>query len=280
MHIVVICRFSLLGRCDWQAYRGKADEEIEDIALEQAEILYAPERMEARLASFEHITLASIAAQTDKRFHFLVLASEFMPEQYRARLDAMCARVPQVILRYFPMITAGDALKLMLEKMNINLADTVQFRLDDDDGLFVNYVQRLRHFSNNLSQVTDAFSLSFSGVLFSVVGGEFAGSYHWPVAFFSAGAAMRHPRATIFTFGHFGLQHRMTSLTVPGRLSLATHTGNNDTQEIDFHTIRRRGMRLIEPAQLETLVQRDFPYLTAEGRAIAGLPAQIAAAAE
>ncbi|WCR18530.1 glycosyltransferase [Paracoccus alcaliphilus] len=58
MKIVGICRFSLLGRGDWKVYQGKPDSEVEAIAAEQARKLFAPERMEQRLAAFEHLTLA------------------------------------------------------------------------------------------------------------------------------------------------------------------------------------------------------------------------------
>lgn len=58
MRIVGICRYSLLGRGDWHAYRGKTDAEVEAVAKEQAKLLFAKDRMNARLESFEHLTLA------------------------------------------------------------------------------------------------------------------------------------------------------------------------------------------------------------------------------
>lgn len=47
MRIVGICRYSLLGRGDWHAYRGKTDAEVEAVAKEQAKLLFAKDRMNA-----------------------------------------------------------------------------------------------------------------------------------------------------------------------------------------------------------------------------------------
>ncbi|CAM3188052.1 Putative rhamnosyl transferase [Paracoccus aminovorans] len=109
MQVVGICRFSLLGRGDWRPYRGKPDDEVGRIANEQAAKLFAPDRMERRLATFEHITLPSLKAQTDQNFIFLVAASELIPEEYKARLQKICDEVPQVVLRFFPLINVGKA---------------------------------------------------------------------------------------------------------------------------------------------------------------------------
>jgi len=63
-------------------------------APERASLLFDPARLESRLATFEHLTLASVKAQTDPDFTFVVLASAQMPECYQDRLEALCARVP------------------------------------------------------------------------------------------------------------------------------------------------------------------------------------------
>ena len=103
MRIVGLCRFSLVGRGDWRATRKKSPAEIGTMATDRAGMLFAPDRMEARFATFEHLTLASLKAQTDGDFTFVVLASSLMPEAWQDRLEALCASVPQVTLRYFPV---------------------------------------------------------------------------------------------------------------------------------------------------------------------------------
>lgn len=101
MRIVGICRYSLLGRGDWHAYRGKTDAEVEAVAREQAKLLFAKDRMNARLESFEHLTLASLRAQTDQDYTFIVLASEMMPKIYRDKLLSLCKDMPNVLVRFF-----------------------------------------------------------------------------------------------------------------------------------------------------------------------------------
>ena len=61
------------------------------MATDRAGMLFAPDRMEARFATFEHLTLASLKAQTDGDFTFVVLASSLMPETWQDRLEALCA---------------------------------------------------------------------------------------------------------------------------------------------------------------------------------------------
>ncbi len=109
---------------DWKVYRDKTDDEILPIALKQAEQLFQPERIEARLKTFEHLTLASMQAQTDDDFHFIVLASEMMPQPYREKLEEICSGVPQVTLRFF----GGDAGCRFGAKASLPRTQTVAFR--------------------------------------------------------------------------------------------------------------------------------------------------------
>ena len=81
----------MLGRGDWKAYKGKSDDELAAIYEQKADELFEVSRMEHRLATFEHLTLASMQAQSDQNFSFLVVSSDRMPIEYRRRLEK-CAR--------------------------------------------------------------------------------------------------------------------------------------------------------------------------------------------
>ncbi|WP_170293922.1 glycosyltransferase [Paracoccus limosus] len=275
MNIVGICRFSLLGRGDWKAYQNKPAEEVEQIALEQAVHLFAPARMEARLQSFEQLTLASMRAQTDQNFTFVVLASELMPQPYRARLEAICAGVPQVVLRFFPITSVAAAQRLVFAELGLRLGQTLQFRLDDDDCLCVDFIELMRRNTAGMMKSDLAFAASMRGVMYCKLAGATAGTYNWPVAFFSAGAALRHPTRSVFDFGHFGMAQRFTSITIPGRMALVTNNGMNDT---DFTPmmIKRRNMVLMEPEAVAETAARNFPFLDTQARALAGLPDAVA----
>ncbi|MBY0137051.1 glycosyltransferase [Paracoccus yeei] len=274
MQIVGICRFSLLGRGDWAAFRtippDKADENAEAVEARKASI-FAPERLERRFTTFEHLTLASIRAQTDPDFTFVVLASELMPQRYRDRLAALCAAVPQVVLRFFPVIHAGTAQGQVFKELGIDYRQTLQFRLDDDDALCNLYIRRMRQAAGGIVPNAFPFAASFRDVLFCSVGGDHAGVYQWRSPFFSAGVALFHPSASIFGFGHYGMAERFTSISIPGHMSLVTHNGMNDTT-LDEGRIRRQKMNLIDDEAATKAVERHFPYLTPEARAVAGLP--------
>ncbi|WP_169308936.1 glycosyltransferase [Paracoccus gahaiensis] len=89
------------------------------------ELLFAPSRIESRLATFEHLTLALLQAQTDQNFIFLVVASEDMPDIYRHRLSEICASVPQVVLRFFPLTHVEDAQKTIFIDLSLDLKDVL-----------------------------------------------------------------------------------------------------------------------------------------------------------
>lgn len=275
MKIVGICRFSLLGRGDWKAYQNKSAGEVEQIAREQALHLFAPERMEARLQSFERLTLASMRAQTDQDFTFLVLASELMPQPYRVRLEAICAQVPQVVLRFFPITSVSEAQFQVFDKLGLALGKTLQFRLDDDDCICADYIALMRRNTEGMMKSGLAFAASMRGVMYCKLNGPTAGIYDWPVAFFSAGAALRHPARGVFDFGHFAMGNRFTSITIPGRLALVTNNGTNDT-EFTPMMIKRRNMVLMPPEAVTAAVATNFPFLDAQARALAGLPDRMA----
>lgn len=270
MSIMGICRFSLLGRGDWKAFQGKSDDEVEAIALEQAAHLFAPERLEARLKTFELLTLSSMRAQTDQDFKFLVLSSELMPDIYKQKLKALCDTVPQVILRFFPVTSASVAQRAVFRELRLKYNQTLQFRLDDDDCLCVDFIAAMKeHTAKNMNE-DGIFVASVRGVIYSCLGGQQAGVYDWPVDFMSTGAAIRHPSKSIYEFGHFGMATRFPTVVIKDRLSLATHNGMNDTQ-FTAATIARRGMKILSPEEIDKAVKQHFPFLTDEAKSLAGL---------
>ncbi|MEI4488450.1 glycosyltransferase [Frigidibacter sp. MR17.14] len=270
MDIIGICRFSLVGRGDWKAWREGEITDEAAAAQEQAARLFTPERMEARLATFEHLTLASLAAQTDPDFAFLVLASELMPEPWRGRLVALCRRHPQVVLRFSPPATAADAQKAAFAEMGLKLGEVLQFRLDDDDALHAGFIDGLRRGTEATWQAERAFAASFRGVMYCVRGGATAGIHHWPVDFFSAGAALRHPSKSVYEFGHFALKDRFKHVILEGHLALVTNNGLNDTSMTPL-MMQRRGLVPMTPEAVEAAVARDFPFLDVTGRWLAGM---------
>lgn len=270
LDIVGICRFSLLGRGDWKETGGKSGAELETILAARAEMLFAQSRMEERFSTFQHLTLRSLAAQSDKNFVFLVCASDRMPETYQQRLLDITRTVPQVRVRFFSETDVISAQTEFFKAEGLDLANCVQFRLDDDDCLFRDYVERLRHYAEQTRDNT-AFGFSFSDLIYSALNHPQGGVFHWHCPFLAAGAAIRHPRRSIYGFGHFAIPRRLPSVVVPGFYSLVTHRGNNDTKPVFLLPHAKAAMTRIQDAELTRIVARDLSYLDAKGLEVAGL---------
>lgn len=272
MNIVGICRFSLVGRGDWKAFRGLPREEIDAAVLQHAAGLFAPERMEDRLSTFELLTVASLRNQTDPDFVFLVLSSELMPEPYKQRLRAICATLPQIRLYFLPPMDVPKAQRIAFADQKLSLRDSVQFRLDDDDCLFSSYVAVLKEQAGIQAQEEGPFAIGFAGVIYSVLVGEAKGIYHWPAEFLGVGAALHHPTRSIYSYGHFGMAQRFRSVAISGHRTLVTSRGMNDTDAPTHAMIRKYEMTRLEPKEVRVLAAMNFPFLSKKARRIAGLP--------
>ncbi|MFD2813534.1 glycosyltransferase [Paracoccus aerius] len=112
---------------------------------EQAEWLFDPDRMARRLFTLERICLASVAAQTDPDFRFLVVTSARLPQVWRDRLSQLCAGLPQaeLILSDSPDL-AGVLRPILMRSARQTGRAALQFRLDDDDAVGPGFVADLR----------------------------------------------------------------------------------------------------------------------------------------
>lgn len=270
MRIVGICRYSLLGRGDWHAYRGKTKAEDEAVAIDQASLLFANDRMDARLNSFENLTLASLRAQTDQDYTFIVLASEMMPEIYRAKLLGLCKDMPNVIVRFFPLSNAIEAQAKVFTELGIRYRDAIQFRLDDDDCLCRTFIQMLRYHAKKFNEPYP-FAISLGSFLYAVSVGSGKGVYDWRRPFLGAGAAVWHPHKSIYAFGHFALGVKFPYSIMEGHQALVTNTGLNDT-EATAEKIMKAGMIRLNLEQVMEDIDRDFPFLSKKALEIAGMP--------
>lgn len=262
--ILGVCRFSMLGRGDWKAYRNQTDDALEAIYAEKATELFAAERMEARLATFEHLTLAAMAAQSDQRFQFLVIASDRMPAEYQRRLAEVCGRVEQVVLRFVAPMHVSEAITLVAAELDLVLPDTVQFRLDDDDCVSRDFIRRLRRHAAGMWRNAH-FAVSFPSIYYCVTDGPTEGIYNWYSPFFSAGAAVRHSSRTVFDYGHYKIPQHLVSVTDPHFPCIVTHRGDNDTPRHEAQILRKRGMSIAAQDHVQRAFDRHFGYLGPEG---------------
>jgi Putative rhamnosyl transferase len=267
MNILGVCRFSMLGRGDWKAYRNQPDDMLETIYAQKTEELFERNRIEGRLQTLRHLTLKSIAAQSDKDFRFLIVSSDRMPEEYQDKLKRICAGIEQVVLKFVEPMHISDVIRIALQDLNWSHADTLQFRLDDDDCVSTDCVKRARKHASSLWE-NQNFGLSFSQQYYCVTDGPTEGVYDWYSPFFSAAAMVRHRDRTVFDFGHYQIPSRLISLTDPSFPNIVTHRGDNDTPRHEANILRKRGMYPARPEDVQKMLDRHFSYLDAEGMAL------------
>lgn len=271
MTIVGICRFSMIGRGDWKAYRNVEDKDLEPIFKEKEKELFSEERMAARFETFEQLTIASLDAQTDPDFKLLVISSDRMPKTYRQKLQALCDARPYVELRFVPPMHVADAQIKTLEEMGLELKDCLQFRLDDDDCVSKDYIRKLHKHGDTLWKAHGAFAVSFPTVIYSVIDGPTQGLYRWFNPFLGVGVAVRHPQRTVFGFAHYRIPTVMVALTDPSVPSIVTHYGMNDTPRHAKEILAKRGMKKASREELDRIIERHFDFLQGQGAKTAGL---------
>ncbi len=111
----------------------------------QRSTLYSAARMEERFRYFEGLCLHSLKAQSDKGFSVGVLIGADMPPQYRARLEALLAGLPQARLISLPYLPYGEAIKRAYSALFTKFSPLhLSFRLDDDDALAVDFIAEVR----------------------------------------------------------------------------------------------------------------------------------------
>ena len=141
-------RFSFYGLTDT---RTQPDEDGAAMAR-----LYDETRMARRFFLFENLTLPSLLHQTDKDFRTVIMSSEVMPDRFKERLSTIAAKLPGAVVEYSHHQRGDLAFhKYMVEASGYKgRANSVHFRLDDDDAVSVNYIARLREVTRILSPAT------------------------------------------------------------------------------------------------------------------------------
>ena len=128
---LIITRFSYIGNSGWK------------LPLEDREtILFDPARLTLRLWLFEHITVASLLAQSDQSFHHYILTSDKLPDWALQRLTAICvAAYPadRFSIDSQPVGNARKYLRQFMVRSHIGKR-VVQIVLDDDDGLASDFI--------------------------------------------------------------------------------------------------------------------------------------------
>lgn len=141
--IIGVCRFSYLGEGGFVTQQQDFES--------AAEILYAIPRMLRRFAYFENICLPSLAAQTDPDFKLVALIGDTMPFRWRKRLKGLCELYP--FLELCTLEAAGplnSTRRAFRRGWNETSPFITGFRIDDDDAVAVDYIEKTRAIADQL----------------------------------------------------------------------------------------------------------------------------------
>ena len=137
MQVIGLCRFSYPAEGGFQVEHKTIEDRIT--------YLYQPPRMEERFTLFEAITLPALKSQSDPDFTLVILIGDTLPRPYETRLRDLCAGVPQIRIRAEAPARHRPIMRSILNEARHDLsASCLQFRLDDDDAIAVDFVQELR----------------------------------------------------------------------------------------------------------------------------------------
>lgn len=108
--------------------------------------LYAPHRLDHRLFLLEHVLVPGLRAQTDPDFTHLVLIGDQLPDPWRSRILEILKTVPQIIPVFRPEGEKHQDIcrAVIQEHIDPECYATAQYRLDDDDGVSANFVEKTR----------------------------------------------------------------------------------------------------------------------------------------
>lgn len=214
MQVLGLCRFSYPCQGGFQIDH--------DTIADRIAFLFAPERLEERFALFETLHLPAIRAQTDPDFTYLVVTGEQLPPPYMDRLKALLVDIPQAILLPMPPMNHRDAMGLAI-KAHIDHADgcTAQFRLDDDDAVAVDFVEKIRASWDDTKSFfyRDKFvAVDFNrGILMGVGNDQLTTHTVFQHVWAPGLAVLLRPRAanTVMHFAHHKLAHFMSVVNYP-----------------------------------------------------------------
>lgn len=137
VQVIGLCRFSVPSLGAFQSLP-------EEIAARRA-ALYDPLRLRLRMTWFEHVLLPGVLLQSDPDFTLVLLLGADLPDPAHSRLKALAAEVPQIRIVYAPpgehRAVCAAAMRPLVDPQARIVA---QFRLDDDDAICRNFVQRIR----------------------------------------------------------------------------------------------------------------------------------------
>jgi len=234
--IVGVCRFS------YPATGGfRLSEETAEVVMDT---LYDMDRLRRRFAYFEQICLPSLAAQTDQDFTFVVLIGDTLPKRWRTRLKALRRKYPFL---HICAVEPLGPLQATRRAFRAGASDAIPyvtgFRLDDDDALACDYIERLRGASDQILKIgwADAETpvmIGYQSGLYWALGEPDLPLYRFSEARPTVqGSALITPydfQQNIFRWNHTHLAARVRCWTdpTPDMFVRSLHSDNDSTRSV------------------------------------------------
>lgn len=232
MQVIGLCRFS---------YPAIGGFQVEHETLEERlAFLYDPARMEDRFRLFESFTLPSLKAQTDPRFTLLVVIGEAMPEPWRTRLHDLLLDLPQAVIVPLAPAQHRQAMKKVINAAREETGlPSLQFRMDDDDAVAVDFVERLRQTAGQCAGLiakTRHVAIDFTQGFIAAPGPSGLAIKPFTQTMVTAALAISvRPNIgnTIMNFSHRKIGQRMPAISLPGEdMFLRGHSDFNDSRQV------------------------------------------------
>lgn len=147
LQVIGLCRFS---------YPAIGGFQVDHETIEgRIAYLYDDTRIQERFQLFEAVALPSLRAQTDPDFELIIVIGDQMPAHHRKRLEALISDMPQARIHAEPPRPQREVMKAILNAARHDFSKPcLQFRLDDDDAVAVDFVERLRKAADDCKALT------------------------------------------------------------------------------------------------------------------------------
>jgi hypothetical protein len=231
MQLIGLCRFS------YPAFGGFQVEH--DNIVDRIAYLYGSARMEERFALMEVVALPGIKAQTNPDFEFIIVIGDQLPSSYRERLHDITAGIRQVRIVEEPPRPQREVMKEILNKARKDPSEPcLQFRLDDDDAIAVDFIERLRAASQDAKSLTaqhKAVNFDWSKGFVAAFGPEGISSAEIYRPLYPAAMGMQvrgNCALTIMNFAHEKIARFMPSISyAEPHMFVRSHNASNDSRQ-------------------------------------------------
>lgn len=229
MQVIGLCRFSYPAIGGFQVEHDTIEDRIA--------FLYGRQRMEERFRLFETLTLPALRAQTDPRFDFIIVIGNQLPAIYENRLRDLVADVPQANIIAEPPQQHRPVMSRVINYARRRPDDAcMQFRLDDDDAIGIDFIRQLRE----QEKASRRFTKQFKTVAFDYSRGFLLKPTQGGIqiqdviqTYMTAALAIRVAggwNKTIMNFGHHKIFRSMPTLTFNDpHMYVRSHNQFNDS---------------------------------------------------